>query len=108
DVLEAVINGTINKQHKNDYISEVQQNINFRVLYHIMNLAAHHKVHPQVNAIANAKLSALKSRLISKSDINSREMIRRINRFLKFPDKFEIMQAPKIPDGSPIGMDCMN
>jgi uncharacterized protein DUF4953/uncharacterized protein DUF5117 len=108
DVLEAVIKGTINKQHKNDYISEVQQNINFRVLYHIMKLALHHKVHPQVNAIANAKLSALKSSLISRSDINSREMIRRIDRFVKSPDKFEIMQAPKIPDGSPIGMDCMN
>lgn len=108
DILEAVINGTINKQHKNDYISEVQQNINFRVLYHIMKLASHHKVHPQVNAIANAKLSALKSRLISRNDINSREMIRRIDRFVRFPDKLKIMQVPKIPDGSPIGMDCMN
>lgn len=108
DVLETVINGTINKQHKNNYISEVQQNINFRVLYHIMKLASHHKVHPQVNAIANAKLNALKSRLISRNDINSREMIRRIDRFVRFPDKLKIMQASKIPDGSPIGMDCMN
>ncbi len=108
DVLDAVIGETINKKHKDNYISEVQQNINFRVLYHIMNLAAHKKVHPQVNAFANLKLKELKGRLVVKNDALASEMARRIDKFFKAPEKFEIIQAPKIPDGSPIGMDCMN
>ncbi len=108
DVLDAVVDATINKQHKDSYVSEVQNNINFRVLHHLMNLAAQNKVHPQVNAITNLKLKELKSRLITKGGALAPEMARRIDKFLKAPEKFEIIQAPKIPDGSPIGMDCMN
>ncbi|EAR00290.1 zinc-dependent metalloprotease [Maribacter sp. HTCC2170] len=108
EVLSTTIKSTIDKQHKDVYISEVQQNINFRVLYHLMNLAAHKDVHPQVNAIANHKLKELRMRLMTKSDIIAPEMVRRIDKFIKAPEKFEVIQAPKIPDGSPIGMDCMN
>ena len=106
DVLDAVIRHTINKQHKNGYIAEVQRNINFRVVYHLMNLAAHKDVHPQVNAIANLKLNELKGLLMVRSDAYAQEIVRRIEKFLKAPEKFVLIKAPKIPDGSPIGMDC--
>ncbi|MGB5435216.1 MAG: zinc-dependent metalloprotease [Maribacter sp.] len=106
DVLDAVIKGTINKQHTNNYLAQVQQNINFRVLYHIMNLAAQDKVHPQVNAIAHQKLKEIKNGLLAKKDVYAEEMIRRINDFIKAPEKFQLLEAPKIPDGSPIGMAC--
>ena len=36
------------------------------------------------------------------------EMVRRIDKFLKAPEKFEIIPVSIFPDGSPIGMDCMN
>ena len=108
DVLDAVVVATINKQHKDDYIAEVQKNINYRVLYHLMNLAAHDKVHPQVNAYANLKLKELRGQLMLKSDVNGPEMVRRIDKFMKAPEKFTIIQVPTIPAGSPIGMDCMN
>lgn len=107
DVLDAVVDATIEKRNKDAYIAEVQQNINYRALYHVMNLAAHVNVHPQVNAIANLKLKELRGKLMLKTDVNAAEMIRRIDKFLKAPEKFEIIKAPKIPDGSPIGMDCM-
>lgn len=108
DVLDAVIENTIDKQHKDAYFSEVQWNINFRVVYHLMNLAAHDKVHPQVNAIAFQKLKRLRQQLLAKNDPYPQEMIRRIDGFLKAPEKFQLIAAPKIPDGSPIGMDCMH
>ena len=107
DILDALLNATIYKQHKDNYLITIQQNINFRVLYHLMNLAAHDNVHPQVNAIAFAKLKELKGKLILKKDIIAIEMVRRIDKFLKAPEKFKISQVPKIPDGSPIGMECM-
>ena len=109
DVLEAVITNTIHKQNKDTYLSEVQNNINYRVLYYVMNLAAHDKVHPQVNAIANEMLSTLKSTLLKaeKNAINM-EMVRRIDAFKTNPDKFKVITVPKLPDGSPIGTDCFH
>ena len=109
ELFEKLIEGTIQETHKDAYLNEVQQTINFRVLYHIMNLAAHKEVHPQVNATANETLKSLKVYLLGngKSSIAA-EMVRRIDAFTKSPDSFKVIPAPKIPDGSPIGMDCMD
>lgn len=109
EVLNTVTDNTIRKTHKDTYHSEVQNNINFRVLFHLMNLAVHDKVHPQVNAIANQTIGNLKSSLLTsgKNSIGM-EMVRRIDAFYEHPDKFEVISAPKLPDGSPIGMDCFH
>ncbi len=109
EVLESISAETIMNKHKDAYLNEAQTNINFRVLYHFMNLAASDKVHPQVNAIANHALSKLKSSLLSKSsNYIAAEMVRRINAFDKNSADFEIIAAPKLPDGSPIGMGCFH
>ncbi len=107
EVLASTIAATIGKQYRDSYLNQVQQNINYRVLYHIMNLAAHRSVHPQVNAIANRKLEEIKASLAGNSDPNAQEMVRRIDGFYKHPELFEILPSPVIPDGSPIGMDCI-
>ncbi|NAY91120.1 DUF5117 domain-containing protein [Muricauda sp. JGD-17] len=108
-VLDETIQESFGVAHKDSYWSQVQGTINYRVLYHLMNLAAHDKVHPQVNAIAIKSLKDLKTRLLSngKSPV-SVDTVRRIDDFLKKPSDFKVISAPKIPDGSPIGMDCMN
>jgi len=109
NVLDEVIDKTIMKLHKDAYIKETQNNINYRVLFHLMNLAAHDEVHPQVNAIANQKLENLKTTLISTGkNANSMEMVRRIDGFYAYPNKFKVIPTPKLPDGSPIGMDCFH
>ena len=110
DVMDAVIDNTFRKQPKDSYESEVQNNINFRVLFHLMNLAASDSVHPQVNAIANQKIKGLMRDAGQKmsSDTIKAEMERRITNFYEHPEQFEVIPTPKIPDGSPIGMDCYN
>lgn len=109
DVLNSLTLNTIQKTNKDSYLTEVQNNINFRVLFHLMNLAAHDKVHPQVNAIANKAIGDLKSSLFtSGKNATAMEMVRRINAFNAHPDKFEVTVAPKLPDGSPIGMGCFH
>ncbi|GMN08734.1 zinc-dependent metalloprotease [Croceitalea sp. MTPC9] len=110
EVLDELVKKTINKSVKDSYINEVQQNINFRVLFHLMNLASHKDVHPQVNAIANQTIREL-SRKIGSAALNNpikAEMVRRINTFYAHPEQFKVIAAPKIPDGSPIGMACFN
>lgn len=110
DVLEAVVSNTIHKKQNDSYIMEAQQTINFRVLFHIMNLASHKDVAPQVNAIANNQLSKLMLALSADqlSDPLKAEMVRRIEDFKEHPEKFQVIPTPKIPDGSPIGMGCFH
>ncbi|MRX64627.1 zinc-dependent metalloprotease [Maribacter luteus] len=108
EVLDSLIENTLYKQQKDTYLNEVQWSINFRVLYHLMNLAAQDSVYPQVNAIAHQKLKELKKKLLSSSNAYAQEIIRKIDGFEKAPEKFKLIAAPKIPDGSPIGMDCMH
>jgi hypothetical protein len=109
EVLDKTINGTFDLSHRDAYEEEVQNTINFRVLYHIMNLAAHDDVHPQVNAVANETLKSLKTQLLGsgKSAISA-EMVKRIDNFMEEPSEFKLVPVPDIPDGSPIGMDCMD
>ncbi len=99
---------TIDKKNKDAYVNEAQTIINFRVLFHIMNLAISEEVHPQVNAIATQKLKSLSTQLAKSTDAISAEMVNRIKNFQEYPDKFEVVPSPKIPDGSPIGMDCFH
>ncbi len=109
EVLNELLDNTLKKQHKDSYLAEVQSNVNFRVLFHLMNLAASETVHPQVNAIANQKLKNLKSSLLTDAkDAEAVEMVRRIDKFYEHPEQFKVIPAPKIPDGSPIGMDCFH
>ncbi|WP_273567067.1 zinc-dependent metalloprotease [Maribacter halichondriae] len=109
EVLDEVVDNTIKKQQKDSYLGEVQTNINFRVLFHMMNLAAHDNVHPQVNAIANQKLKELKTSILtSGKKAEAAEMVRRIDQFYEKPENFKVLPSPKIPDGSPIGMDCFH
>ncbi len=106
DLLDELISSTVKRSHKDDYLAAVQKTVNYRVLMHIMNLAAHGEVHPQVNAIASASLSQLRGWLVESGDPDMREMVRRIDAFNKERDEFEVISSPKIPDGSPIGMAC--
>ncbi|RUA12774.1 MAG: peptidase [Flavobacteriia bacterium] len=109
EVLDETIKGTFDLSHRDAYEEEVQNTINFRVLYHIMNLAAHDDVHPQVNAIANETLKSLKTQLLGKGkSAISAEMVKRIDNFMEEPSEFKLIPVPDIPDGSPIGMDCMD
>ena len=109
EVLKTVTEKTIGKKHKDDYFTEVQQTINFRVLYHIMNLAAHDKVHPQVNGIATQHLKQIRKDVLAGTKSSaSEELVRRIDAFIKAPSAFKVIPVPKIPDGSPIGMDCLD
>ncbi|MDB4293676.1 zinc-dependent metalloprotease, partial [Maribacter sp.] len=108
-VLDDVVENTIGRNHKDSYLSEVQQNVNFRVLFHIMNLAAHDGVHPQVNALAHEKLKALKSsEFTAAKNAYRMEMVRRIDHFFEEIADFKVIATPKLPDGSPIGMDCFH
>lgn len=108
EVLQELAAATFDKKFKDTYLQEIQNTINYRVLYHIMQLAANKDVHPQVNAIAGNFLDTLRKRWASATTgVNESEMERRILAFQERPETFKVPEVPKIPDGSPIGTDCM-
>ncbi len=108
DVLDALLDQTIFKEYKDSWPSEVGRVISFRTLYYVMTLAVSEEVHPQVTMTANEKLLVIRSRLKGQESMYAREIIRRIDKFYAFPEQFKMLPTPKIPDGSPIGMDCLN
>jgi hypothetical protein len=109
EVISSLMGATLQANPlKEAYQAGVQDVINFRVLEHIMVLANHTDVHPQVNAAAQSALSSLKSDMQKRGGdpAMAREVVRRITRFQEHPENFKPGEAAKIPDGSPIGMAC--
>ncbi|QCX39535.1 zinc-dependent metalloprotease [Aureibaculum algae] len=110
EVIDVVIKETFKKQHENTYHQELQNIVNAQVLNQLFALAAHEDNYPQVNAIVNTKLNELESWLNSVKTTELQKMINtqfvnNIEKFKKTPANFKKVEAPKIPDGSPIGME---
>jgi hypothetical protein len=103
EVLDELVEQTVESQMLSHYHGEVQNSINFNVLKHLMNLSASDKSIPQVKALVNAKLRELQQNLLKDDTAIHREMYYRIEQFMDKPEKFEVLHSPKIPDGSPIG-----
>lgn len=108
NVLSKLLNASVYKSYNtraNDYYkSEVQQMINVNVLKHIMNLGTSDRAYFQVNSIANKVLKEVAANL-DDNNIYAEQYKMMINNYFKSPDKFKLNNAPKIPDGSPIGSD---
>ncbi|HSM63373.1 MAG TPA: hypothetical protein VK833_05490, partial [Gillisia sp.] len=107
ELLDQLIAATIKANFKDPYLQQVQNTINNNVLQHLMNLAVNENSIFQVKAIANSKLESLESWLkanMTSDKIIRTQLLRDIERFKQNPEEFKpFIQAPKIPDGSPIG-----
>lgn len=108
DVLKALIDASFGKQHKDAYLKEVQQMINIEVLQYMMNLAISDAAYFQTKHEANMAIRKI-SRLLydnkQKNQAYAEMYSSMISEFNSKPEKFKKKDAPKIPDGSPIGTD---
>ena len=108
-VLEALLEETVYKKTSDSYLSEVQQTINYRVLEHLKKLSVSKKAIPQVKAVTFSKFLDLSMKLALSQEANDRYIAQELGRFIKDPEEYEEVAAPKIPDGSPIGsFQCLN
>lgn len=111
DVIKQILDATFGQKHNDAYQNEIQQLINERVLMHLMNLAVHDQSFLQVKAIANNAINSLFNNYLSDKKQTSPYALQyklMIQEFREHPEKFKIENAPKIPDGSPIGSDYCN
>jgi hypothetical protein len=110
-MLKEVLDGTFGKRYDDGYKDEIQQLINERVLLHIMNLAVSDQSIFQVKAKANDAINSLVSGYLvnkKKPSLYAAQYAMLIKEFREHPEKFQIENAPKIPDGSPIGSGFCN
>jgi hypothetical protein len=107
DVLNVISEESIKEKHRDAYLNEVQAQITHNFLIHLMSLATSEKSYFQVKAIANKFLSDFATTMPS---LNFPEAYKiqfglMIKEYFDEPQKFKAVPVPKIPDGSPIGMD---
>jgi hypothetical protein len=112
EVLDNVIQSTFKQKHQDSYYQELQNVVNVQLLNQLFYLSSHDGMYAQVNAIVNAKIDEITEMLRSSKakgvqKIYNAEMMKMISSFKKNPTKFKKLNVPKIPDGSPIGMDCL-
>lgn len=110
EVISELVDATFGQSHKNPYRQEVQNRINEQLLESLYDLLADENVYKGVRAIAARHLEDLAKGLEGSQAGEDqlavdRFLAREIREVLKNPQKREPRTAPKIPDGSPIGMD---
>ncbi len=110
ETIDEVIKNSFKKTHKNSYHQELQNVVNTQVLNQLFGLATNQSNYKQVTAIVNYKLEEISNWLRSRKSkgvqkMYAAEFLKSINEFKKTPSKYKKVRSPKIPDGSPIGMN---
>lgn len=108
ELINVLFSNTFKRSHKDSYENEIQQSINISILTNLFTLYASNKTSFQAKSIIFTEIAALKKWLMeldkkAMKKSYSNGYITMIDQFLKQPDKFIKINAPKIPDGSPIG-----
>ncbi|MDB9782350.1 zinc-dependent metalloprotease [Winogradskyella sp.] len=105
DVINSLISASFESDYKDLYLAEIQEQINANVLKYVMNLAINKESYFQTKAIANKIIFNLTRKHLNQSAISMQYSIM-IKEFYEHPEKFELENSPKIPDGSPIGSNA--
>ncbi len=107
EMIDIALLSTVYRKHEDPYLGSVQMAINYRVLEHLMTLANAKGANPEVRAVCHSKLLQIRSRLGKEApEANRDELVRLIDAYFKKPAEYKALTISKIPDGSPIGMDC--
>ncbi|ETN95373.1 zinc-dependent metalloprotease [Zhouia amylolytica] len=108
DLIDIILQSTIENPYRSGYEGEVQKIINYNVVKSLIRLSVNKNTSPGVKATTDFKLKRLKTWLERrKKDSFASFLATEINIYFKEPQKYQLFQTPKIPDGSPIGVDCL-
>ena len=110
EMIDEIIKKSFKKSHSDNYLNELQNIVNSQVLNQLFYLAANKNVYQQVHAIANYKIDEIAKLIKNKKATGVQKMynwslLKSIENFKKDPSTYKKVNAPKIPDGSPIGMN---
>ncbi|MFD0861752.1 zinc-dependent metalloprotease [Sungkyunkwania multivorans] len=110
ELVQEILEQTVRKKAIKGYHGEIQKVINWKVLHHLMQLASDNNSYPQVTEVILFEMMKLKTFLGEKRiDPTAILMKKAVEGFVGNPTGYKKKdEAPKIPDGSPIGSDACN
>ena len=112
EVVEDLLKETVKGKKKKGYAGQIQQLVNWQVLQSLMRVASHKDSYPQVTETVLFEMMRLKTYLGEGPNATNPAAIllkQEVEGFIKNPRGYKAkVVAPKIPDGSPIGMGCTN
>ena len=114
DVFDKLIDSSWKRSYTDGLDLEIKIAVEKRILYHLMNLVASGSSTESVRSIAYLKLIEL-AEWIKKQKSSSilvkahyQHALFAFEQFLEEPDDFKLPKTLSPPDGSPIGMDCLD
>ena len=107
DVLDALFDKVYMQKVSGNYLSEINKTVQYVTLQRLIALEKNPKSMAQVKAQVNEKLDNFHA-YISDKEPFGKQLLREITAYRMNPEKYKITDTPDIPDGSPIGTDCMS
>jgi hypothetical protein len=108
ETLDRLTQATINKSHTDSYLQATQETINFKVVSALLNVLNAPSISPLAAALVQASVQKIRANYSLKPTAMAKYIVQTIDQFKANPNDWKPMQTPNIPDGAPIGMDCLD
>jgi len=108
ETLDRLMQATINKSHTDSYLQATQETINFKVVSALLNGLNAPSISPLAAAQVQASVQKIRANYSLKPTAMAKYIVQMIDQFKANPNDWKPMQTPNIPDGAPIGMDCLD
>lgn len=116
EIIDTVLNNSLLKNSIYGYPGSIQRGINIAVLRNLVGLAANNNASPDVRAVTAMKIDHLYDTLAdliqTETDVTWQahysQLLQKIDRYKKDPDKYTLPSAPYTPPGAPIGSTGTN
>jgi len=99
---------TIFKTHPDNYLQATQETINFKVVSALLNVLNAPSISPLAAAQVHESVQQIRAHYGKHASAMAKYIVQTIDQFKANPNDWKPMQTPIIPDGAPIGMDCLD
>jgi hypothetical protein len=108
ETLQSLTQATIFKSHADSYLQATQETINFKVLSALLNVLNAPSISPLAAAEVQESVQKIRAFYGKNPSTMAKYMVQTIDQFKANSSDWKPMQTPNIPDGAPIGMDCLD
>lgn len=101
----SIVNAVFTQTGLNNMQTQIAKSNQRLLVMHLLRISRDEKIYGQVAAEALAAVEMLKTKYLSKSDANSKYLLKMVNDGLDISKALNLPPMPKMPPGSPIGCD---
>lgn len=103
EVLERLFDTLFDVETSNSYEEEIAHMIQYRALQYLFSLTMNPHALPQVKGMCRTTIQEFAKELKGDRSAFAEQLLFEIDKFEEDPEEYQGVEAPKIPDGSPIG-----